>query len=77
MAKRYFTDESLSALVSKIKAYIGGVVDSINVVISGKADKEHDHEISKVNGLQTKLNSIDDSVSQKSQAQIIIWEAND
>lgn len=77
MAKRYFTDESFAALVNKIKSYIGGIVDGINATISGKADAAHVHEIEKVNGLQTKLNTIDDTISQKSQVQIITWEADD
>lgn len=48
MAKKIFTDESLSTLVSEIKGYTDSAV-------STKANKTHDHAISDVSGLQSAL----------------------
>lgn len=41
MAQKFFTDNSLSMLVNKIKSYVDNVV---NIIATDKADKEHGHD---------------------------------
>lgn len=52
-------------------------IDALETVASGKADKVHTHEVSDINGLQTTLDTIEENIAQKSQVQIITWEADD
>ena len=63
MAKKFFTDESLTALTDAIKSFV-------TRSISGKADSSHTHSISDITDLE-------DGFSNSTQVQIITWGADD
>lgn len=52
-------------------------IDALEIVATGKADKVHIHAISDVTDLQTTLDTIGGNIAQKTQVQIITWEADD
>lgn len=49
----------------------------IDTKLAGKANTSHTHAISDVTNLQSLLDEVYDIVEQKTQVQIITWEAND
>ena len=52
-------------------------IDALERVATGKSDKGHVHEISEVTNLPETLNTIEQNILQKTQVQIIAWEADD
>lgn len=49
----------------------------IVVALAGKAEALHTHEISNINNLQITIDQIDETLSQKTQVQMITWGADD
>lgn len=52
-------------------------IEALERVATGKAERVHVHEISDVTSLQETLNAIEQNILQKTQVQIITWEADD
>ncbi len=56
---------------------ISKAMNVYDAALDEKANITHTHEISDVNNLQSLLDEINDIIAQKSQVQIITWEADD
>lgn len=56
---------------------ITAIMNTLEGSIAGKANSSHTHNISDVTDLQSNLDTINNNIAQKSQVQIITWEADD
>lgn len=66
---KYASLETLTSYDELIKEHISSEIDA---AVSTKANSYHAHSIADVNGLQTTLDSIGESIEQKSQVQIAV-----
>lgn len=56
---------------------IATAMNALESVVDGKAPLTHSHAIADVNGLQTALDTMNESIASKAAIQIITWEADD
>lgn len=75
-------DNLTTASANKVLSANQGVaikqlIDSLELVVNGKAASVHTHAISDITGLENALETIADNVSGKSSVQLFIWEEND
>jgi hypothetical protein len=65
MAKKFFTDESLTTLVSEVKSYV-------NNAVSTKANSSHKHNVTDINGLTATVEELNhmDGVTSNVQTQL-------
>ena len=72
--KKYANLETLASYDGLIKTYIATEIDE---AVSAKSNSDHTHIISDVTNLQTELDTINSSLEQKSQVQIIESDATE
>lgn len=56
---------------------IAEAMNALESVVDGKANSQHSHTIDDVDNLQAAIDTINNTLAQKSQVQIVTWEAGD